>query len=237
MLAHRGCRVSSLRDYLKHWLDISPRATGLDGGAARVWTLWLPQSIPTWIVWWFSYHPQQNNRTKPTTKNELEHWISVQNYLENPAAFSRPNETKQCNRTKLLLIFRMTDSLCIQIGSLSLKMLASKSAWLHNILAKRKKQNKNLPSWHMSRNEILKIIAWEDFKKCFEENKYSNKSTLYPLVIKNGNYLCKIQYCTNNKKHQRLNRFCICNAATGSIISRQLSFVNQQMFHRWSCDV
>lgn len=185
--------------------------------------------IPTWMVWWFSYRPPQNNRTKPTTKNELKHWISVLDDLENPIAFSRPNETKQCNRTKLLLTFRMTDSLCIQTGYLLLKMFASKSAWLHNILVKRKKQNKNLPSC-MSRNEILKKIIW-DFKKGFEENKYTNKSTLHPLVIKNGNYLCKIQYCTNNKKHQRLNRFCICNAATGSIISRQLSFINQQMFH------
>lgn len=44
----------------------------------------------------------------------------------------------------------------------------------------------------MSRNEI--------FKNSFEENKYTNQSTLHPLVIKTGNYSFKIQYCTNNKK-------------------------------------
>lgn len=156
MLAHRGCRVSSLRDYLKNWLDISLWATGLDGGASGVWTIWLPQSLPVWIMWRFSYHPQQNNRTKPTAKNKLKRWISVLHDVEKSIVFSRPNETKQCKRTKLLLIFRTTDSLCILTGSLLLKMLASKSAWFYRILVKREKQNKNLPNWHMSRNQILK---------------------------------------------------------------------------------
>lgn len=114
MLAHRG---SSLRDYLKHWLGISPQTTGLDGGTARVWTIWLPQFLPIWIVWWFSYHPQQNNRTNQQQRTNW-NWISVLNALENSAAFSRPNETKQYNRTKLLLILRITDPLCIQTGSL-----------------------------------------------------------------------------------------------------------------------
>lgn len=83
---------------------------------------------------------QQNKTSNKERTGTLN--FSVQDDLENPVAFSRPNEIKQCNRTKLLLILRMTDSLCIQIGFLPLKMLASKSAWLHNTLVKRKNKTK-----------------------------------------------------------------------------------------------
>lgn len=105
-------------------------------------------------------------------------------------------------------------------------MPSCKSAWLPNILVK--KQNKKiLPSQHMSRNKILQKQYQEDFKNCFEENILF----LHPLLIKTGHYLCKIQSKQQKKKNQRLNKFCICNVAVGIIIARQLSFINQQMFH------